>query len=371
MIIGFDAGPLSVDDDRLKVGVYRMTLELLSRLSQLDKRNSYRIYSFKKLDLENLAINRKTITNVVLPKTLWHSLWLPLELFTRPVDVFIGPAQSLPRLPQQTKSIVFVYDLTFEKKPEWFAKTYAKMSRNTRSAVYRADHIIAVSQQTKKDIVSFYNIDPKKIEIIPGAISSNLIKYSNISDDRRIIKKYSLPDKYLLFVGTYKQSKNIPNIIRAFSSVADTNINLSLVLVGSNLWLYPEIPSVIKESPFRARIINLGYISDKNLSIIYKHAFCFISPSYNEGFGLTHLEAASFKIPVIASKAGAITQVLGKGAYYADPESIQDISNQITKVMSNPKLKNVKIKLAFKNASKYSWVNTSKMILQVINKYTL
>ena len=364
MIIGFDAGPLSVDDKRLKVGVYRMTQELLSHLTQIDKKNTYKIYSFKKLDLTSLNINPHNTENIVLPKVLWHSLWLPRQLQRRAVDVFIGPAQSLPRLPPKTKSIVFVHDLTFEKNPQWFAKTYARMSTNTRSAVSRADRIIAVSHESKRDLTALYGIAENKIQVISEGISKKIQPASTKQDDA-ILKKLGITKNYLLFVGTYKQSKNIPRIIKAFTLFSQTRPHVQLVLAGSNLWLDPLIPRTLKQSPAQKNIIDVDFVGDQELTVLYRQALCFVSPSLAEGFGLTHLEALESGIPVVAANIKVSKETLENHAIFVNPLDPTDIVRGITIALRQkptPKSRS-KVKNFLK---KYSWPHLAKETLKVI-----
>src|SRR3989344_3035552 len=134
MIIGLDAGALGINDERLKVGVYRMSKSLIEALLKIDKQNSYILYSFYPLDKNYLRSLGKNVVSKVLPQKGWFKFWLPLALKKDKPDVFLGLSQSLPKLSQDTKGIVFIHDLSFEKNPKWFPNSYKNLSQNTKDA---------------------------------------------------------------------------------------------------------------------------------------------------------------------------------------------------------------------------------------------
>ncbi len=366
MIIGVDAGCLGVSDERLKVGVYRFALELLSALFKLDRQNYYRLYSFFPID-KNLmkSFGNRVENQLVTPAKGWLKFWLPLELLRRPVDVFLGLSQSLPFLPLKLKKIVLVYDLTFEKNPQWFKNSYQKMSVNTRKAVVQADQIIAISQATKKDIIDYYQVPAEKIEVIYGGINNFLFELASRSKKDELLK-LGITEPYFLFVGTLKQSKNVPNIIRAFLLFLKEKPNFQLVLVGSNYWLDEEIKRVLPKNKFKNKIKLVGFVPDSLLANLYKKAVAFVSPSFNEGFGLTYLEAALFTLPIITSNNGAIPEILGEAAFYVDSNNPQSICLGMLKVCKKPALVQEKRNLMEKIKKKFSWEKSAFQLYKKI-----
>lgn len=367
MIIGIDCGCLSITDERLKVGVYRLAVELLTSLSKIDKVNIYKLYSFNPIEeqiLRNLGHNFKNI--VIKPAKGWFNIWLPLELQKKPVNLFLGLSQSLPKLPKFTRSIVIIHDLTFEKNPEWFKRTYRRMSQNSRKAVTHTDQIVAVSKATKKDIIDIYKINQKKIKVIYPGLST---RFDSIPKDLNYaLKKYSLSKPYFLFVGTFKQSKNIPNLLRAFEIFSKINNQYDLILVGSDYWKDPEIERVLNKIKIKSKIKILGFLNDNELGNLYKKAYAFISPSFNEGFGLTFLEAVSFGLPIITSDCGSVRELLGKGAVYCQPSSPEDISRAIVELVNN-KNKSKLVNLSRQNIRKFVWSKTAKQLIGLFNNY--
>ncbi len=360
MIIGVDAGCLSISDNRLKVGVYRMTNSFLRELSLIDKRNFYYLYSFQAIPKSILKKFSSRVENkIIKPSWGWMRIWLPLELQRHKVDVFLGFSQALPKLPSQTAGIVFVHDLTFHKYPKWFPKSLSKLKDNTKKAVLSAQKIIAVSQSTRNELVKIYDISRSKIEVIYEGLELISSKPHNLR-----IKK-----PYLLYVGTFKQSKNIPNIIKAFTQFALKNTEYTFVLAGSDYWLDPEIMNTISLSPAKNNIKIMGFVSDNILAGLYSNASVFISPSYSEGFGLTFLEAAKFKIPIITSRRGSIPEVLGNGASYVDPNDISMIVESIVRILNDGIYRKKLINDASAHIKKFSYRKSANKLLQIINSY--
>lgn len=369
MIIGIDAGCLSVNDERLKVGVFRMTLSLLERLTKIDKKNQYILYSFRPIKKEVIKkLNGDIQNKVVKPAKGWLSIWLPLELKKNPVDIFLGFSQSLPRLPSKTKGVVFVHDLTFEKYPQWFEDSYKKMSFNSRNAVKQASQIIAVSKATKKDLIDIYGINSSKISVIYEGFDKRLKNLSRKMAKKRLTP-YGIKKPYFLFVGTFKQSKNIPNIIRAFSMFLKTYSGYQLVLVGSDYWLDRQIEKTLKEENLENSIKTLGFIPDHLLEALYSSAYVFISPSFNEGFGLTYLEALYFNLPIIAADRGATKEILGKTAVYVNPDKPEDISKAMKEVVSNKNIRKKTEEYRTEILNKFSWEKTAQQLCSLLRQY--
>lgn len=366
MVIGVDCGSLSISDERLKVGVYRLTLALLRALLSIDQKNSYYFYSFSPLD-KNFFPEFKNWKNItVIPKTGWFSLWLPKRISKDQPDLFIGFSQSLPRLPKSTKSIVFIYDLTFEQNPSWFLDSYKKMSENTKNAIKRADKIISVSKSTKKEIIKRFKISSDKIEIIYGGFDQRLNKISQKEAGKRL-KLLGIGEKFFLFVGTFKQSKNIPNIIRAFDKF--NNKSYLLVLVGSNFWLDEQIQNTVNKTKNKDLIKILDFVDDNLLEALYTKASGFISPSFNEGFGLTYVEASYYGLPIIAADRGSVKEVISNGALYVDPNNISEIEKGLETLLTNKVLVKKTTKTASLSVRKFSYQNSAKKLLTIINSY--
>src|SRR5690348_10387687 len=144
MIIGVDAGALSIRDERLRVGVWRVTFNLLAQLSKLDPKNEYRLYTFLPIDKEVMQALGANIKNVVIrPAIGWSKIGLPLELKRHPVNIFLGLSQMIPK--SSARNIGFIYDLGFIHYPQAYPGSLRKLKKQTEQVAERSDRIITIS----------------------------------------------------------------------------------------------------------------------------------------------------------------------------------------------------------------------------------
>lgn len=360
MIIGVDAGCLGIKDERLKVGVYQVAVNLFKQLKELDAHNTYYLYSFQKIDKKLLAEFGENVNNIVVkPSRGWTKIWLPLQLLKDKPDVFLGLNQSLPlKLPLQTyKSVVLVHDIIFEDYPKLYPGSFRKLHRETKTAVGMAGTIIAISEFVKKDISKTYKISEEEINVAYEGIR-------NFPNPKKVVQK----NPYFLFVGALKPQKNIPFLIKSFAKfVFSTKTTHELLIVGGDKWMDKEIGKVLKIIPkkMQKRIKFLGNVSDAELAYLYQHTEAFISPSLSEGFGLPFLEALSFGTPVIGPNTGAIPEVVGKAGILIDPTKKDELVEAMEKIL-NPKIRTKLVEKASLQAQKFSWQQFAQKVLETL-----
>jgi glycosyltransferase involved in cell wall biosynthesis len=367
MKIGVDAGCLGVAEDRLKVGVYQLVLNLLKELSRIDKKNEYWLYSFGPIGPGVLKEFGRNVKNKVLkPKKGWLNLRLSWEFLVNKPDLFLGFGQALP-LFHPLKSLVFVYDLAFEYFPECYPDSSKKISWQTKRAAQRSDWLAAISQSTKNDLIELYGVDRKKIRVIyPGV--NPIFKPQSRRKIAQVKKKYQLNDSYFLFVGSLKPSKNLPRIIEAFARfLSKTRDDYQLILAGSDFWIDKEIASAIKKLKLEKKVKNLGYVSRGDLPALYSGAEAFVSPSLYEGFGLPLVEAMACGAPVVTSNIGPIPEVVGKAGILVDPHDIGEIT-QAMKQIEKPRISKLFSQKGLNQAKKFSWQKAAKQLLGFMEK---
>lgn len=310
MNIGVDAGALSVTDERLKVGVYRVVVNLLIELGKQDKENSYRLYSFRPLEQGMMRDFGNRMTNVVLPQIGWFRLWLPLELQRNPVDCLLGLSQALPSFTPKNP-IGFIYDLGFLHFPQAYPGSYESLKKQTENVVKRANKIVTISQATARDLIKFYGVDKNKLTVSYPGVSNQFTAKG---------KPYKSPRPYFLFVGALKRGKNIPTLLEAFAKFSSTSkILYDLYLVGGNYWFDPEIDETLNRLSIGKRVKFLGVVSDEKLATLYRGATALVMPSLWEGFCLPVVEAMASGCPVIASNIGALPEIIGDAGILVDP----------------------------------------------------
>lgn len=359
MIIGVDAGALSITDDRLKVGAHRVTLNCLLHLAQLDTNNTYRLYSF--LPIEQGIVNGlgKNFLNIVLPKRGWSLVWLPLELKRHPVDVFLGLSQMLPY--SSSYNIGFMYDLGFLHHPEAYPDSYRRLTKQTETLIRRADHIFAISHAVSDDIQERYTVASDVITVSYPGIDKRM---TPIGDTHRG------PNPYFLSVGALKRAKNIPTAIRAF---ADFLIKIKrpfdYYLVGGDYWMDPDISKMILQYDLYDRVKLLGYVADDLLASYYRGAVALVAPSLWEGFCLPAAEAMACGCPVIGSDTGAIPEIVGDAGLLVDPGDRTALAKAIDTMANNEKARSSFIKKGLKNAKRFSWKSMGETVYNLITNF--
>lgn len=239
------------------------------------------------------------------------------------------------------KLIITVYDMTHEIYPELFAPTTAKMKGEMIRA---ADHIIAISENTKKDIMKFHpEINSDKISVI--YLATNFTQASNNS------VQLQLPRKYVLFVGRRGEYKNFSNFTKSVIPLLKDDRDLSIVCAGGGMFSNVEINSF---GDYRDRFIYINGDND-SLCAAYTNAECFVFPSLYEGFGIPTLEAFSCNCPVVLSSTSSMPEVGGDAVEYCDPANIDDINRAIKKVVYDEKIKKTLREKGKKQLEKFDW----------------
>lgn len=315
MIIGVDAGALSITDERLRVGVWRVTYNLLRELAKIDTKNEYRLYTFTPIG-ERFGKNMKNI--VVRPRIGWATLQLPIELRRHPVDVFLGLSQMLPRplrlsvsfggqAYSPSRTIGFVYDLGFLHYPKAYPGSLKKLENQTKRLVRRADKILAISQVTKSDIVSRYAVKPSKITVAYPGIDERFKAHGLVHKEK---------NPYILAVGALKRGKNIPLALRIFKKFLEVSKEkYDFILVGGNYWEDPEIVQTIADEGLKNSVKIKGFVSDRELPAYYRGAEALLITSLWEGFCLPAVEAMASGCPVVYRKSGSLPEIIGKAGY--------------------------------------------------------
>jgi len=283
---------------------------------------------------------------------LWRSFGINKQLEKERVKIYHGLSNEIPSRNQKSEigKVVTIHDLIFLKHTEQYPFIDRQIyNLKTRYAAQHADKIIAVSEETKNDLMEFYDVAEKKIEVIYPSVDAKF-RISDfgfrISD---LIQKYGLPSKYILNVGSFFPRKNQKTLIEAIDLIKN-KVEEDLVLIGGAGTTRKEIEELIQRKKLQSRVKIISNVSNEDLPAIYQAASLFVFPSLFEGFGAPILEALFSKIPVIATKGGAIEEAGGKNSLYINPNSAEEIADTMLKVLSNENLKAQMIENGFAHA---------------------
>ncbi len=294
----------------------------------------------------------------------WTQGRLAWQLRKDKPDVFFSPGHVLPRFHPEN-SVVTIHGLEFERCPQFYPSFHRfYLKKVTKYAVSRAKKIIAVSNNTKKDLVELYKVPPNKIMVIYHGLN----KERNVSGFRFHVSCFK---KYILFLGTKEKKKNISNLIKAFEILKDRyKIPHRLILAGrepNKRFYKPEkIEDILKKSRYKKDIINLDFVSEDKKKELFQKAALFIYPSFYEGFGMPILEAQIAGTPVITSNISALPEIAGDGAMKITPHNIEEIAQAMYKIISDKNTAQNLINKGYQNIKKFSWQTCAQETLSVL-----
>jgi len=316
----------------------------------------------QKIDF-SLPANWKT--KILRWPRFWTQFGLSLEMLFHPVDVLFIPAHVAPII-HPKKTFVVVHGLEYEIIKDAYSFWERIYMRNSIKLSCRwAKKIIAVSKNTKKDLVELYKIPENKIEVIYEGVNA----MRNYEWHANLRKKYKIPDeKYFLFIGRLEKRKNVEGIIEAFEILKEKyNIPHKLVLAGSPGYGYENIKHKAESMNHKDKIIFPGFIKEEEKFEIIKNADIFLFPTFYEGFGLPILEAQSLGVPVVTSNVSSLPEVGGDSVAYATPTEPISIADSIYKIISDENFKNGIIEKGYENVKRFSWDKCAKEIVKLLN----
>jgi len=369
MRIGFDAK--RAFNNPTGLGNYSRTL--IRQLSQLYPEHQY--FLFTPSLIQKFELFPPPNVKVILPdnpvhrffSSFWRSVSMGKTILNNKIDIYHGLSNELPANINKSgaKSVVTIHDLIFLRYPGLYKRIDRLVyKRKFLSASLQAERIVAVSQQTRSDLISFFNIDPEKIEVVYQGC--NPAFYEKVSEERKIQirNKYKLPENFILYVGTIEERKNLLFLIRA---VHEHKIKLPLVVFGRKTPYMEKINTYID----RRHVKNIyfhEYASQTDLPPIYQMSDIFVYPSSFEGFGIPVLEAINSGIPVIAAKGSCLEETGGKSSIYVDPFNPAEVASAINRVLHDKDLRQQMIDDGYEHALNFREKKTAARLMEVYQK---
>lgn len=360
MHIGIDGNEANVEN---LVGVSVYTQNLLTYFQKKANKNTRFTVFLREEPKKHLPKgNLYYRYHVVRPSFLFSQLTLPLALMKfDDIDVFFSPAHYAPRM-SPSPNVVTIHDLSYFYFPKEFLKKDLYQLKNwTKYSVKKAKKIICVSQATKKDLIKFYKTPSEKIKVIYNGYEKNN-RTLNVKTRTFGLKEY----KYILYVGTLQPRKNLKTLITAFQKFHKENKDFKLVIAGKKGWLYDEIFSLVKKMKMQENVVFTGFVSDLELHNLYKNAFCFVLPSFYEGFGIPMLEAMAHDLPVIAAGSSALPEVGGDACLYFDPYYYDTLTRLLKRIKKDERLRKTMIEKGKKRVQLFSWSKCAEETLKVL-----
>ncbi|HQO10979.1 MAG TPA: glycosyltransferase family 1 protein [bacterium] len=376
MRIGVDIRVLM---DKQYSGVSEYSSILLRTLLRLDFDNEYRLFYNSCRDVRarignfehpNLLIKRSRYPNKFFNYCLQKGFaWPKLDRLVGGVDIFWSPHINFSNFSQETKHVLTIHDISFLHYPEFFSyrKNFWHRSLALKKLAARAAAIVAVSENTRQDIIELLKIEPEKVQTIYSGVNPG-VPMPGPEEERNFFRRHELKKRFILYLGTIEPRKNIVGLIYAYNRLRDDNVNLvdlQLVLAGGSGWRNRPIYRAWEESPYRRDIKFLGYVSAREKELLYRRAEVFIYPSYYEGFGLPPLEAMARNLPVITSNVSSLPEVVGSAALTINPYDINEIAKALELVVTDSQVRTRLIKAGQEQIHNFSWEKTAKQYLEL------
>lgn len=363
MRIGIDASTIGTQG-----GPRTYVLNLIDCLLMIDRENEYVIFYNSKEHLGRFPQAREVVVPFSNPaiRLFREHLLMAYHYKKERLDIIHNPKSAISRL-KPCKTVTTIFDLIPVTNPEtekWMARIYWKLQ--IPIAARYADFVITSSEFAKKEIIGRYGTPGDRIKVIPISYNSHCRPIASGPEAETVRKKYFIPDKYLLYVGTIQPRKNIATLIKAYSSLAKTGkIKHKLVITGRKGWLYGPLFELIKNEGMEEKIVFTGFVPDEELPYIYNGADLFVYLSLFEGFGIPPLEAMACGVPVICSNTTSLPEVVGDAGILVAPADQKAVEEAILRIIGTPSLQKEMRERGLVQASRFSWERTARETLDV------
>lgn len=363
----------TADLDASRIDGTRVYLsELLKRFGVLAPHENFHLYHKNTFNTELAppSFANYTVHQIPFPSQ-WMQTRFALEMFLSHPEKIFFPVQAVPVfLPKKSDVTITVHDLAFKKYPETFTPiTRFKLNFLLNRAVARAQHIIAVSEATKRDLLDFFPALPKeRVHVIHHGFNHERFE-THIPTQKKnsILNTYRLHDqKYILYVGALQPRKNLVRLIKAFTILKASVPDATLVLAGERAWLSQEIFTAKEQSPYSDDIFILGKVPSAHLPALYQGARCFTFPSLYEGFGLPLLEAFASGTPVITANNSSLPGVAGDAALLIDAFDADLLGTQLVRLWTDDVLRQKLSEKGKERLKAFSWDTCAQKTLSLI-----
>lgn len=385
MRIGIDARTILNPEKGEAIGVGHYTYQLIRNLLELDRENEYVLFFDFRVREKDIKKFAKSNVKIKFYPFSDYKKYLPgayseilgtATLSKEKLDILhsTSPHSRIPA-GYRGKCVVTFDDLAIYKIPQ----CYPKMRIAKDKAVYKlmagkADRIITASKSTEEDVKEIFKVAPEKIKVIYSGLDKRFFDEPK-SDSQKVLNKYGITKKYILFLGTLEPSKNITRLIEAVALLKEyfkknnQKFDYQLVLGGKRGWLSQEYLRIAKDLGLGKDVVFTGYVVGDELVPLFKGAEFFVMPSLYEGFGMTVLEAFATGTPAIVSNVSSLPEIAGEAAYFIDPMNKENIFEAMLKFSLDSDLRNsFKVK-GREQAKKFNWEKTARETLEVYKSF--
>ena len=350
-------------------GIGRYVRELTTALSALDHQTDYSLFvsgaspaRLPDTPGKNFTWKPTRLTPTWLAR-LWHRarLPIPVEVFTGRTRLYHATDFVLPPTLPGTKTLLTVHDLSFIRVPETASPSLrAYLERVVPRSARRADHILADSEATKRDLIELYNLPPEKLTVLLSGVDP---RFQPVGDSVVIMttrSRYNIGERpYILSVGTVQPRKNYSRLVQALANLRQSGEDVGLVIVGGRGWLEDTIYETIRETGMEEFVRFTGFAEEDDLPALYSGAVCCALPSLYEGFGIPVLEAMACGTPVVTSNISSLPEVAGEAGLLVNPYDVEELTETLKRVIGDSGLREDLIQRGFEQAKRFTWAESA------------
>ena len=301
-----------------------------------------------------------------LHKSYWRSRGIVKDLKRDGVQLFHGLSGELPKGLRDAgiRSIVTIHDLIFLRHPEYYKRVDARLyERKFRRTLREADHIIAISECTKRDIMHFGNVPEEKISVVYQSCSTYFKSREAESRLQDVNARYMLPARYIVSVGTIEERKNILLAVKALPLLPD---DVCLVVVGRSTPYCEQVKRYVEEHGLASRVLFLHKVPNEHLPSIYQMAEACVYPSRYEGFGIPIIEAIQSGLPVVAATGSCLEEAGGPDTLYVDPDDHEAMAEAIRRCLRGAEGRDERIRRSMDYVKRFE---NQDVALQILSEY--
>ena len=357
-----------------KTGIGRYMLGLLKGLQETDDTNEYYLFA-QDDDLDGFGIYKDNfhfvpVRSSLLRKTylriVWEQVIFPFRLKKLKIDLLHCPNYTMPytlRLVSPKTAVQGTFhDMTYFIHPEYLIGWKCRMfQRYIKKTAKRADKILTISENSKKDIPDF--CDPRNPDIAVTYMGVKEAFFDSEPATDEILSKYGIEGEYMLYVGTLEPRKNIPGLIRGYKALPkEIRSRYKLVITGKKGWYYDEIFDLVSsDEELKERVIFTGFVDDQDMMPIMKRAKVFAYISFYEGFGIPVIEGMASSVPTVTSCGSSLEEVAGDCCYLCDPKDVNSIAKALEAASVN---RDDTVERALLRAKGFSWKSCAEATLK-------
>ena len=362
---------IAIDARKLRdFGIGTYVRNLLRHLARIDQSTDYVVLCGEgdTATVEKLGVNFRAVPEKSRPYSVREQLTVPFDLRRERVDLFHAPHYVLPPL-TPCPSVVTIHDCIHLRFPQYLPNrvAYAYARASLWIATHRSHRILTVSEASKRDILRYFRVPEKKIDVIYNAIDERFGQPPEPEEMERVRERYQLDGPFILYAGNIKPHKNLERLIEAFHSLRrgggfDT---VRLLIIGDEISKYATLRRAVHRHKLHKYVRFFGFVPDETLASLYRLASVFVFPSLYEGFGLPPLEAMASGTPVITSNVSSLPEVVGDAALLIDPYEPESIADAMRRVLTDAALRDQLRARGFQRAREFSWDRSVRRVREI------